>query len=65
MNVKNKQEKEKPTVLDIMVPQIFPLLKIADMDLVIVLANCLDNAIEAVEQLGKTGLRRIKVVILK
>lgn len=64
LNIKNKQAKEKQAVLDIMVPKVFPLLKIIDMDLVIVLANCLDNAIEAVEKLEKTGLRRIKVVIL-
>ena len=47
-----------------MVPKIFPLVKITDMDLVIVLANCLDNAIEAVEKLEQAELRKIRVVIL-
>mgnify|MGYP002508815521 CR=1 FL=1 len=34
------------------------------MDLVIVLANCLDNAIEAVEKLEQAEQRKIRVVML-
>ena len=64
LNMKREQAREKQAVLDIMVPKIFPLVKITDMDLVIVLANCLDNAIEAVEKLEQAELRKIRVVIL-
>ena len=64
LNMKSEQAREKQAALDIMVPKIFPLVKITDMDLVIVLANCLDNAIEAVEKLEQAELRKIRVVIL-
>lgn len=64
LNIKNTQAKEKQVVLDIMAPKIFSPMKITDMDLVIVLANCLDNAIEAVEKLSEKELRRVKIVIL-
>ena len=64
LNMKSEQAREKQAALDIMVPKIFPLVKITDMDLVIVLANCLDNAIEAVEKLEQAEQRKIRVVML-
>lgn len=64
LNMKREQAREKQAALDIMVPKIFPLVKITDMDLVIVLANCLDNAIEAVEKLEQAEQRKIRVVML-
>lgn len=65
LNIKREQAREKQAVLDIMAPKYFPLVKITDMDLVIVLANCLDNAIEAVEKLEQPELRKIRVVMLR
>lgn len=64
LNIKNEQAKEKQSVLDIIVPKIFPLIKISDMDMVILLANCLDNAIESVEKIERREQKVIKVVIL-
>jgi len=58
LNIKTEQAKEKHIVLDIMVSKVFPLVRIADIDLVIVLANCLDNAIEAVEKIKKRSCEK-------
>ena len=64
LNIKNEQAKKKKITLEIVVPKDFILVKVTDMDLVIILANCLDNAIEAVEKIGQLDLQKIKIVIL-
>ena len=61
LNIKAKTAREKNITMDISVPKEIHNLNISDMDLVVLLANCLDNAIEAVEQL--TENRNIKLVI--
>lgn len=40
------------------------MVKVTDVDLVIILANCLDNAIEAIEKIDQPALKKIKVVIM-
>lgn len=64
LNIKNEQAKKKKITLEIVVPKDFILVKVTDMDLVIILANCLDNAIEAVEKIKQFDLQKIKIVIL-
>ena len=59
LNIKAKAAREKGIVLDVSVPKEMDDLKIADMDLVVLLANCLDNAIEAVEQLTENKTVRL------
>lgn len=61
LNIKAKTAREKEIMLDVSVPKEMESLKIADMNLVVLLANCLDNAIEAVEQL--TGNKTIRLII--
>ena len=61
LSLKAKAAAEKGIALDISVPKEISNLKISDMDLVVLLANCLDNAIEAVEQL--TEEKTVRLVI--
>lgn len=50
LNIKKKTAEELGIQFNTFIPNILPDLTISDMDLVIILANCLDNAIEAVEK---------------
>ena len=61
LSLKAKATAEKGIALDISVPKEISNLKISDMDLVVLLANCLDNAIEAVEKL--TEEKTVRLVI--
>jgi len=61
LNIKAKAAGEKEIVLDVSVPKEIQNLDISDMDLVILLANCLDNAIEAVEQLQDEKIIRLVI----
>ncbi len=63
LNIKNEQAKEKGTKLNIMASKELTLERITDMDLVILLANCLDNAIEAVEKISDSESRKINFVM--
>ena len=61
LNIKAKAAREKEITLDVSVPKEIDNLEISDMDLVVLLANCLDNAIEAVERM--TDNKTIRLVI--
>ena len=50
INIKVKKAEEMGIKINTFIPNILPDLVILDMDLVIILANCIDNAIEAVEK---------------
>lgn len=61
LSIKAKAAREKEITLDVSVPKEIDNLEISDMDLVVLLANCLDNAIEAVERMADNKIIRLVI----